>query len=91
MLTEHVEAAGLSPSEAVLFVHTLAAIVEPVTIHFMWRLQLKDEDDELVLEAAINGRVQGIITFNQRDFQPAQARFDLSIFTPAEAIRRIMQ
>jgi len=63
--------------------------VEPVEIWFMWRPQLRDPGDELVLEAAINGRAAVIATFNRRDFQPAASRFGIEILLPSETIRRL--
>jgi PIN domain len=50
-------------------------VVEPVETHFMWRPQLRDPADELVLEAAVNGQAGAIVTFNRRDFGTAPARF----------------
>ncbi len=52
-------------------------------------LSLRDPDDEMVLDAAVNGGVEAIITFNVKDFLPEAARFHLEILTPAEAIRRL--
>jgi hypothetical protein len=46
----------------------LAAVAEPVEPHFLWRPRLRDADDDMVLEAAVNGRPQAIATFNARDF-----------------------
>ena len=43
-------------------------MIEPVETHFMWRPQLRDPADELVLEAAVNGRAEALVTFNRRDF-----------------------
>ncbi len=42
--------------------------VVPVTAHFLWRPQLRDPNDEMVLEAAINGMATHLVTFNMRDF-----------------------
>jgi hypothetical protein len=44
----------------------LAAIMEPVRLHFLWRPLLPDSDDDMVLETAINGRATAIVTFNIR-------------------------
>jgi len=34
----------------------------------VWRPLLRDPANEMVLEAAVNGRAAAIVTFNQRDF-----------------------
>jgi hypothetical protein len=39
---------------------------EPVAVHFLWRPQLRDPCDEMVLETAVNGRAAAIVTFNER-------------------------
>ena len=48
--------------------------VEPVRSHFLWRPQLRDPNDEMVLEAAINGAATHLVTFNLRDFDPPVQR-----------------
>jgi hypothetical protein len=35
------------------FLAALASAAEPVDVHFMWRPQLADPPDEIVLEAAV--------------------------------------
>ncbi len=52
---EHRVAAGLSQREVEVFLTGLVALAEPVTTHFLWRPQLRDPSDEMVLEAAVNG------------------------------------
>ena|SRR5207244_23555 len=88
-LAEHRLAGGLSLDEVDVFVDAVLAIVVPVETHFLWRPQLRDPADELVLEAAINGRAAAIVTFNRRDFGTVPARFGIDVLTPGEALRRI--
>lgn len=59
----------------------LAAIAEPADIHFLWRPQTRDPDDEMVLEAAVNGQARRIVTFNISDFGAAE-RFGIGVVTP---------
>lgn len=66
----------------------LASVMEPVDVHFRWRPQLADPSDELVLEAAVNGRADAIITHNIRDLSPATKRFRLQVLRPAELLER---
>jgi predicted nucleic acid-binding protein len=88
-LPEHSLAAGLDINEVDVFIDAVLAMVEPVETHFLWRPQLRDPADEFVLEAAINGRAEAIVTFNRRDFGVAPARFGIDVLIPAEALRRI--
>jgi predicted nucleic acid-binding protein len=50
---------------------------------------LRDPDDEMVLDAAVNGQVEAIVTFNVRDFLPGARRFQLDVLTPAQTLRRL--
>jgi predicted nucleic acid-binding protein len=43
---------------------------------------LHDANDEMVLEAAINGRAQVIATHNVKHFFPAASQFGIEICTP---------
>jgi hypothetical protein len=56
MRAEHAVAAGLKPTQVAIFVDAVIAMAESVESHFLWRPQLRDPADELVLEAAVNGR-----------------------------------
>jgi len=89
MLAEHRLAAGLSEADARLFIDGLIALAEPVRSFFRWRPQLRDPGDELVLEAAVNGRADSIVTFNEKDLRYAQQSFGINVIRPGEALRRI--
>jgi len=86
---EHRLAAGLSEREVEVFLTAVVAMAEPVTTHFLWRPQLRDPADEMVLEAAINGRSHALVTFNIRDFGMVPAQFGVEVLLPREAIGRI--
>ena len=88
---EHLRAVGLSHSQASVFLDAVAALAEPVDSHFIWRPQLKDPSDEMVLEAAVNGRAQAIVSFNRRDFAVAPERFGLKVLLPRDAFRKVLQ
>lgn len=88
---EHRLAAGLSERQAGAFVNAVIAMAEPVAIHFLWRPQLRDANDEMVLETAVNGRANALVTFNLKDFGDAPARFGAELMLPRKAITRIRQ
>jgi putative PIN family toxin of toxin-antitoxin system len=67
----------------------LAALIEPVEIHFRWRPQGRDPSDEMVLEAAVNGRADALVTYNVADFARAGERFRIAIVDPAQLLRKM--
>lgn len=87
--TEHLQAAGLDEAQLRVFLDALAWLVEPIVSHFVWRPQLRDPNDEMVLEAAVNGQANAIVTFNARDFGDAPARFGLKTWLPRDAVRKV--
>lgn len=89
-LAEHRLASGLGAEDVDRFLDALALLAEPVDIHFRWRPQLRDPGDELVLEAAVNGRARALVTFNQRDYGTVPARFGIEVLQPAAMLRRIL-
>ena len=86
---EHQLAAGLTEREVQIFLDAVMAMAEPVKIHFLWRPQLRDPGDEMVLETAVNGRADALVTFNVRDFGTVPARFGIEVMIPREAIGRM--
>lgn len=67
----------------------LAVVAEPVPIHFLWRPVLADADDEHVLDLAMNGRADMLVTFNQDDSVEASKTFQIEIAMPAVALRQL--
>ncbi|HTV94791.1 MAG TPA: putative toxin-antitoxin system toxin component, PIN family [Steroidobacteraceae bacterium] len=86
---EHGVAGGLRPPQVGIFIDAVIAMAEPVESHFLWRPQLRDPADELVLEAAANGRAAAIVTFNKEDFGTAPLPFGVEVLGPADVLRRI--
>ena len=80
---------GLSEAEISNIISALCAVSEPVSPRFLWRPQLSDPADEMVLETAINGNADALITFNRRDFGDAPGNFGIALLSPREALRRI--
>ena len=83
------KAMRLSATEARDVLAALAVIAEPVPIHFLWRPVLADAEDEHVLDLAMNGRADMLVTFNQDDFAEASKTFHIQVVTPAAALRRL--
>lgn len=70
--------------ERALQLITQACDLQP--LHFLWRPQLHDVADEMVLETAINARVDMLVSFNQRHLHAAAAKFGLRCVLPADCL-----
>jgi putative PIN family toxin of toxin-antitoxin system len=82
---------GMSPERTSAFLVGLAGIIEPVKVYYRWRPQMRDVDDEMVLDAAINGRADVIVTHNIRGFVPAASRFNLRVLSPASLVWEVLK
>jgi putative PIN family toxin of toxin-antitoxin system len=87
---EQIAAHGYSDVEIDLLLAEFAALAEPVEVHFIWRPQLTDPSDELVLEAVVNGRGDALVTFNMDHFSSAARRFGFRLLRPADILRGVM-
>jgi len=86
---EHRLATGMSEADVAGFLAALASAAEGVEVHFQWRPQLRDPADEMVLEAAINGRADALVTHNVSDFAAAAIRFGLRVVTPGVLFKEL--
>lgn len=82
------QATGHTLEDVHAVMNAIAAIAEPIDVRFRTRPTLHDADDEMVLEVALNGDADFIVTHNARDFEPAQA-FGIAVTTPGEIVRSL--
>ena len=86
---EHLQASGLTAADVNAVLDAVVAIAEPVRLAFLWRPALRDPDDDMVLEAAVNGAADAVVTFNRRDFVRGAKAFGLAVLTPGDALGRM--
>lgn len=81
---KQLEACGLNTEEIGHLLDTLCAVGKPLNISYLWRPILKDPDDEMVLETAVQGNADVLLTFNEKDFKGART-FAVKIMRPGDA------
>ena len=86
---EHRLVHKLSDADLDAFLIDFSRYVEPARIYFRWRSQLQDPQDEMVLEAALNGRADAIVTHNARDFEFIGERFGVRILLPRQFLEEV--
>jgi len=80
---------GLGLADIDRFLAAFAAACEAVEVSFQWRPQLKDANDEMVLEAAVNGHAQALVTHNVRDFRKGVEKFGVRVLRPGELLKEL--
>ena len=86
---EHLAESGLSTRDVQALLDAVAVVAEPVRLSYLWRPILSDAQDDMVLETAMNGQADLLVTFNQRHFTRAAETFALQVLRPASALRRL--
>ena len=64
-------------------INRIAQISWHQAIHYLWRGNLPDPKDDMVLEVAVAAGASHIITFNQKDLKQA-SEFGITVVTPSE-------
>ena len=84
---------GLTKIDVDAFLRLLAYLSKPYDIFYLWRPNLRDEADNMLLELAVASHSQWLITNNVRDFSVGnELRHDgLIIDTPAQFVHQWRQ
>ena len=86
---EQLESSGLTSLQVNDVIDSFVKVSIPVPLRFLWRPQLKDPADEMVLETAVNGAADWLITFNLRHLADAAREFGIRVARPGDAWREI--
>ena len=89
--SEHVKASALSKREILELIEALEAFAEPVGVVMKTRPMSPDPSDDMVLDVAINGRAEALVTSNEKHFAAAGKRFGIPVLTPAELLEKMRE
>ena len=84
---EFLQEMSLAAQEIDAIVDYLVSRAALQPIYFLWRSVLPDVHDAHVLECAVNGRAEVILTFNKRHFPVVPRQFNIAVLTPGEFLR----
>lgn len=88
VLCGQARALGLPRRDVSDFLDYVCSVARRQSIFFLWRPQLRDPGDEMVLEAAVAAGCQYIVTFNKRDFESGRP-VPVRVVTPQEFLQTI--
>src|SRR5512134_3569504 len=86
---KHLQASGLIVDDVEIILDQLAASMHPVDLFFLWRPLLRDAEDDMVLETAVNGGADTVVTFNAGDFDNVPHRFGIGVTRSGDLLRRL--
>lgn len=86
---EQIAASRATVQQIDTLLEALIAVSTPVHRAFFWRPLLRDPDDDMVLETALSGKTDLLVTFNVRDFQPTASNLGIDVLTPPKALKKI--
>jgi predicted nucleic acid-binding protein len=89
--SEHVRASALSKPEILELIETMEAFAEPVEILSKTRPLSSDPGDDMVLDVAINGWAEALVTTNKKHFAAAGKRFGIPVLSPAELLEKMRE
>jgi putative PIN family toxin of toxin-antitoxin system len=73
---------GVAGSDVDALLDYVCAVGQQQPIFYLWRPGLRDPKDDLVLEVAVAGECEAIVTHNQRHFGGVE-RFGVTALTPS--------
>lgn len=88
VLKRHQAVLDLSNRAIEQILDNLCALSDHQKIYFLWRPQLQDLKDDLVLELAVAAGARSIVTHNINDFRGSE-RFGVKAITPKQVLEEI--
>jgi putative PIN family toxin of toxin-antitoxin system len=83
---EHLSVSGVDRRDVERVLDDVASVARPVRLAYRWRPQLPDPKDDMVLETAVNGNADAVVTFNRKDFAALSEKFDCRVLLPRMAL-----
>ena len=80
----------LDAAERSVLLDSFLALCEWTRVYFLWRPNLKDESDNHLIELAVAGDADVVVTRNLRNLRGAELRFEpLRILSPEDFLKEL--
>jgi putative PIN family toxin of toxin-antitoxin system len=83
------EAIGLTENDIQDVLNYLCWAGTSTKIHFLWRPFLHNIDDDMILELAVAGGCDSIVTYNLKDFKNVEQKFGIKVISPKQFLQEI--
>ncbi len=80
----------LEPVEREELFEVFLSCCEWTRVYYLWRPNLRDEADNHLVELAVAGAAECLVTYNLRDFRAMELRFpSLRVMTPEDFLKEL--
>jgi predicted nucleic acid-binding protein len=86
---QHLHATGRSRTERGTLLETLYDLAEAVLVSYRYRPLSPDSDDDMLLELAINGQAEAVVSFNMKHYAEPLRAFGIEAYRPDEFLKRL--
>lgn len=87
----NLKATALTTDAVDIILDNICATANETSIFYLWRPKLSDPKDDMVLELAVNGQADAIVTFNINDFGKVPETFGIQLLTPSAYLHYLKQ
>lgn len=82
--------AGLTAKDIDNVLNMVAKHALATKVYYLWRPHLRDPNDDMILELAVSGNANAIVTFNQKDFSIEKFGFNIKILSPGQYYKQYL-
>ncbi len=83
---EHLAVARRSSESVLALIENLEGLAEPVQIHSKIRPLSSDPNDDMVLDVAMNGHADAVVTQNAKHFTTVARRYGIAVLSPVDLL-----
>lgn len=88
---EHLRASGRTAENVLALIEGIESVAEPVLVATKPRPLSSDPNDDMILDVAINGLADAVVTQNTKHFAAAARRYGIKVLTPVEVLGTIKE
>lgn len=83
---EHLAASGQTSGKVLTLIEALEELAQPVHVSRKPRPLSSDPNDDMILDVAINGRADALVTQNAKHFKSPGNQYGIRVLSPVELL-----
>ena len=88
---EHLAASRQTSRKILTLIEVLEELAEPIQVFIKPRPLSSDPSDDMILDVAINGRADALVTQNAKHFKTPGKRYGIYVLSPVELLTALQK